>query len=133
MEKDEFELDISDSNNITKGEKVKKNLTVTDGLREIEILAAREQWQDKNDDAIWSDIWKTRGCFQSTSSEWNNTTMDEKIDLLKHLINKKGFDTLQLSLSMMEDGNSEFNKDIKEIDLIMSMSKIIDHLLKEKQ
>ena len=32
----------------------------------------------------------------------------------------------------MEGGNNELNKDIKEIDLVIGMSKLIDHLLKNR-
>lgn len=80
----------------------------------------------------WADIWETRGCFQTTCSEWHETTMDEKVDFLAELINKKGFNTLKLAISMMEGGNNELNKDIKEIDLVIGMSKLIDHLLKNR-
>ena len=109
-----------------------KNITMNSGLRMMALMLAKKKWKNSNDVDIWSDIWNTRTCFDESSSEWNRTTMDEKIALLKELINIKGFDILQLSMAMMEVGNSEYNKGIREIDLVMSMSNIIDYLLKTK-
>lgn len=108
------------------------NITINNGLRMIKLIHAKKNWKNSNEADIWSDIWSTRTCFDSACSEWNATTIDEKIAILKELINNKGFDTLQLSISMMEVGNTRYGKDIKEIDLVSSMSTIIDHLLKTK-
>jgi len=72
-----------------------------------------------------------RGCFDSASSEWGRSALDEKVEALKKLINKDGENTLKLSVGMMDYCNREAGKGIKPMDLILSMSKIIDHLLKE--
>jgi len=109
-----------------------QNLTVADGMREIELLKERKHWKDAKKSEMLFDSWQTRGCFQSNCAEWKQTTIEEKVDLLSDLINQKDYDTLQLSLTMMEYGNSKFNKNIKEKDLIIGMSKIIDFLIKKE-
>jgi len=73
-----------------------------------------------------------RSCFDRSSSEWQATTLEEKISMLKKLINEDGENTLKLSIGMMDYCNKENGKDIKPKDLILAMSEIIDHLLKEK-
>ena len=73
-----------------------------------------------------------RGCFDSASSEWKESTLDDKIETLKKLINEDGDNTLALSMGMMDYCNSEEGKDIKPMDLVISMSKIIDYLLKKE-
>lgn len=109
-----------------------ENISPSKVYRILKLVEAKESWKNSNDENVWSDIWSTRTCFDQASSEWNRTTIDEKIALLKELINNKGFDTLQLSMTMMEFGNRDFSKGIREIDLVSSMSTIIDHLLKTK-
>ena len=41
-----------------------------------------------------------RNCFDRSSSEWRSTTLEEKISVLKKLINKDGENTLKLSVGM---------------------------------
>lgn len=103
----------------------------------IELRKAPINWKvSKNSDEmddIDQEIWKTRGCFQKSCSEWNGTEMNQKIELLDELINNKEYDTLQLVIRMMNRGNIDFNKDIQELDIIMGMSQIIDHLIKNQK
>ena len=73
-----------------------------------------------------------RGCFDRSSSEWQDTSIDEKVKILKKLINEDGEDILKLSIGMMDYCNKENGKDIKPVDLVRSMSEIMDYLLKEK-
>jgi len=72
-----------------------------------------------------------RKYFDSTSSEWKSNDLTEKIKDLQFLVNQKKADTLKLSLEMMDYCNKESSKDIKPIDLVISMSKILDSLLKK--
>jgi len=76
------------------------------------------------------DIWETRGYFQPSCHEYKQTSMDEKVELLKQLLNKTDCNTLGIVLQMKDIGNNELNKDITDIDIIMGMSNILDHLLK---
>lgn len=103
----------------------------------IELRKAPMKWRvSQNSDEmadIDQDIWKTRGCFQKSCTEWNRTEMHQKIDLLDELINNKEYDTLQLVIRMMNMGNMDFNKDIQELDIIMGMSQIIDYLIKNQK
>jgi len=73
-----------------------------------------------------------RGCFDSTSSEWNESTLEQKVEALTKLINDDEGNTLKISTAMMDYCNKENAKDIKPMDLVLAMSKIIDHLLREK-
>lgn len=84
------------------------------------------------DDQTHNDITSTRGCFDLPSSEYNELDMPQKVALLKELINKKGYNTTQLSISMMNIYNTEYNKTIKPIELVMGLSKIVDYLLTEE-
>jgi hypothetical protein len=108
-------------------------LSVADALRELELVKLKKQWKEYKNPDILENIWSTRGCFQPNCSQWNDTSMNEKIDLLKELINDKNFSTLELALNMREIGNVKFNKSIKEKDIIMGMSQLIDFLLKNKK
>jgi len=74
-----------------------------------------------------------RDCFDPASSEWNHSTMDEKVEALSVLINRDDKNTLGLALGMLDYCNKEANKGINMIDLVISMSKIIDHLLKNEK
>jgi len=76
---------------------------------------------------------KLRKCFDHASHEWTQSTLAEKIEELKKLVNEDGENTLKLSLEMMDYCNKEAGKDIKPIDLIISMSKLLDYMLKEKK
>ena len=80
-----------------------------------------------------SSLCSLRTCFDHSSSEWNETSLDEKVSMLKKQINDNTNSTFKLSLGMLDYCNTEAGKDIKPLDLVISMSKIIDHLLKEKQ
>lgn len=74
-----------------------------------------------------------RSYFDYSSHEWKESTIDEKIKSLKKLLNEDSKNTLNLSLGMMDYCNTQANKDIKPMDLVIAMSKIIDHLLLEEQ
>jgi len=83
----------------------------------------------KND----SQFCKIRSYFDYSSHEWKESTLNEKIEALKKLINEDDENTLKLSMGMMDYCNNEADKDIKYIDLVISMSKIIDYLLKDEK
>ena len=73
-----------------------------------------------------------RGCFQTTCTEWDMTSMYEKTEAIKELITNGDFTTLNLSLSMLDTCTKEYNKEMTPLDLVFGMSEIIDYLLKEK-
>ena len=73
-----------------------------------------------------------RSCFDTASAEWSWSTMNEKVEALRVLINDEDSNTLKLSMDMLSFCNEEAGKDIKMIDLVISMSYIIDHLLTNK-
>ncbi len=112
---------------------MEKDGTMANGLRLIELMSMQKNWKNIDKDDVHNDIVKTRGCFQTTCSEWKHTTMDEKIGILKELINDKEYSSLELSMQMMEIYNSQYGKEIKELDLLMGMSKVLDYLLKESE
>jgi hypothetical protein len=80
-----------------------------------------------------NDITSTRGCFDIVSNEYSDMNMPEKITLLKELINEKGYSTTGLALGMLDIYNEEYNKNIKPLELVLSMGNIIDYLLKEEK
>ena len=115
--------------------KDENEMSMSKGLRLQEVFANAHDWevdtnQDKMND-IENLIWSTRGCFQTTCSEYNRTTMDEKISLLRNLSKNNNLDIFQLAMRMKIMGIEDLNKDIDDLDLVLGMSAIIDHLLKE--
>jgi len=74
-----------------------------------------------------------RGCFQTSCTEWNMTSMDEKTEAIKELITKGDFTTANLSLMMLDTCTNEYNKEMTPLDLVFGMGEIIDYLLKEKE
>ena len=70
--------------------------------------------------------------FDFSSSEWKSTAIENKIEVLKQLLTEEDANTLKISLGMLDYCNTQAGKDIKLMDLVVSMSKIIDHLLKEE-
>ena len=73
-----------------------------------------------------------RGCFDNPSYEWNDSTMEEKVEALRVLVNEENYSTFKLALGMLDYCNHNAGKDIKPFDLVMSMGEIIDHLLKKE-
>ena len=110
-----------------------EELTMAKGLRLMELMMLQENWKDIEKDEVHNDIVKTRGCFQITCSEWDSSTMEEKVELLKELVNNKGYDSLQLAMQMMKIYNEQYGKEINETDLLMGMSRIMDYLLRESK
>ena len=108
-----------------------EEITMAKGLRLMKLMQMQRKWKNIDKDEVHNDIVKTRGCFQTTCSEWDSTTMDEKIGILKELINDKEYSSLELSMQMMKIYNSQYGKEISEMDLLMGMSRILDYLLKE--
>ena len=113
-----------------------KEITISKANRMMKVINSTTNWEVSTDKEKMMDIentiWQTRGCFQTTCSEWNRTNIDEKVKLLKDLADNHDLDIFQLSMRMKIMGVEDFNKDITDLDLIMGMSEIIDHLLKEK-
>ena len=110
-----------------------EGLTMAKGLRLMELMILQKRWKDIEKDEVHNDIVQTRGCFQTTCTEWDSSTMEEKVELLKDLVNNKGYDSLQLAMQMMKIYNEQYGKEISEIDLLMGMSRIMDYLLKESK
>ena len=73
-----------------------------------------------------------RECFDMPSYEWNDSTMEEKVEALRVLVNEENFSTFNLALGMLDYCNHNAGKDITPLDLVMSMGEIIDHLLKKE-
>lgn len=94
------------------------------------ILNDIEEWRIGNSkfDPINSNV--LRGCFDSVSSEWDRSSMDEKLEALKYLVEHEDKNISSLSIGMMEHCNNELNKNITPLELIMSMGEIIEYLLK---
>ncbi len=81
----------------------------------------------------YADSCLLRGCFDSASSEWNKSTIAQKVEALEVLINRDKVLTSTLILKMLSYCNQEANKGIEQKDVILSLSKIIDYfLIKEK-
>lgn len=108
--------------------KLNRLMDVSDSIMDWEVSTVKENMMD-----IEHTIWQTRGCFQTTCSEWDRTNIDEKVKLLKDLADNHDLDVFQLSMRMKIMGVEDFNKDITDLDLVMAMSKIIDYLLKDKK
>ena len=73
-----------------------------------------------------------RECFDMLSHEWKGSTMEEKVEALRVLINEEKHSTFDLAQGMLNYCNHNAKKDIEDFDLVRSMSEIIDHLLKEE-
>jgi acyl carrier protein len=97
----------------------------------MKLMQMQRKWKNIDKDEVHNDIVKTRGCFQTTCTEWDSSTMEEKVELLKDLVNNKGYDSLQLAMQMMKIYNEQYGKEINETDLLMGMSRILDFLLRE--
>ena len=87
--------------------------------------------KDISDDQ-YNEIYPTRGIFQLSTSAYDSTTMQEKVDTLKQLLNKEDNCTFSLAITMM-DLVQENGNDIEPLDLAIGMGKIIDFFLKENQ
>jgi len=116
--KDDKEVSMSKRNRL---------MEVSDSIMDWKVSTVKENMMD-----IENTIWQTRGCFQTTCSEWDRTNIDEKVKLLKDLADNHDLDVFQLSMRMKVMGVEDFNKDITDLDLVMAMSEIIDYLLKDK-
>jgi len=73
---------------------------------------------------------RLRSIFDPASDQWTKTTMEEKIQELSLLLQKDQVVSLKLALGMLDECKSQ-NKDIELLDIVISMSKIIDFLLKK--
>ena len=73
-----------------------------------------------------------RECFDMPSHEWKGSTMEEKVEALKVLVNEEKHSTYNLARGMHDYCNHHAGKDIELSDLVVSLSKIIDHLLKKE-
>ena len=71
-----------------------------------------------------------RECFDSASTEWNRSTIDEKVEALQKLIKDDGENTLKLAMGMLDYCNEEEGKKMPLSTLVFSMSELLDHLLK---
>jgi hypothetical protein len=112
---------------------MEKEITMAKGLRLMELMILQKSWKDIEKDEVHNDIVQTRGCFQTTCTEWDSSSMEEKVELLKDLVNNKGYDSFQLAMQMMKIYNEQYGKEISEIDLLMGMSRIMDYLLRESK
>ncbi|MBT5935592.1 hypothetical protein [Sulfurimonas sp.] len=72
-----------------------------------------------------------RKYFDSASSEWNSSEIDQKLQELQVLVNEKNASILKLSVEMIDYCNKESSKNIKPMDLVLSMSKLLDAVLKK--
>ena len=70
-----------------------------------------------------------RCCFDFSSSEFRSTSMEEKIERLKYLVNERNERCFDLALNMMDYCNTTAGKDIKPIDIAMAMGVLLDRLL----
>ncbi len=92
------------------------------------------QEQSRFEKIDYADSCLLRGCFDSASSEWNKSTIEQKVEALKVLINRDKVLTSTLVSKMLNYCNNEVNKGIAQEDVLLSLSKIIDYLLiKEKE
>jgi len=71
-----------------------------------------------------------RKVFDGLSSEFKNTDLKEKKELLRSLINKN-IPLKIAALKMMDYCNKNENKDIKEIDIIFALADLLEEVLKE--
>ena len=91
------------------------------------------QEQSRFEKIDYADSCLLRGCFDSTSSEWHKSTIEQKVEALEVLINRDKVLTSSLIIKMLNYCNKEANKGIEQQDVLLSLSKIIDYLLiKEK-
>jgi uncharacterized membrane-anchored protein YjiN (DUF445 family) len=72
-----------------------------------------------------------REIFDYSSHEYQSLLMPKRIEKLKLLL-KNDSNILKLALEMQQECNTTANKDIKDLDLLLSMSKIIEYLLKKE-
>jgi hypothetical protein len=71
-----------------------------------------------------------RKVFDGLSSEFKNSSLEEKKELLRSLINKN-IPLKIAAIKMMDYCNKNENKDIKEIDIIFALADLLEEVLKE--
>lgn len=71
-----------------------------------------------------------RDCFDFSSQEWKDTTLDEKIDKLKLISEKNNINIVELALGMQDYCNNAANKSIKDKEVMISLAYLLDHLIK---
>ena len=74
----------------------------------------------------YADSCLLRGCFDSTSSEWQKSTIEQKVEALEVLINRDKVLTSSLIIKMLDYCNKEANKGIEQQDVLLSLSKILN-------
>ena len=72
-----------------------------------------------------------REIFDYLSHKYQSLLMPKRIEKLKLLL-KNDSNILKLALEMQQECNTTANKDIKDLDLLLSMSKIIEYLLNKE-
>jgi len=72
-----------------------------------------------------------REIFDYPSHEYQSLLMSKRIEKLKLLLENDS-NILKLALEMQQECNTTANKDIKDLDLLLSMSKIIEYLLNKE-
>ena len=74
-----------------------------------------------------------RELFDDVSSEWNRSTIDEKLEALEILVKQKDENILKLILGMMTTYNeARSTNHIEPIHLVVTLSKLLEELLKKK-
>jgi len=70
-----------------------------------------------------------RECFDNVSSEWNNSTMEQKIEALEVLVKEKNHSINELIFGMLDYCNKEANKDINSITIAISLGQLLEHCI----
>lgn len=73
-----------------------------------------------------------RECFDSASSEWNNSTLEQKIEALEILVREQKRSVNDLILDMLKYCNQETNKNINTIDIIVTMGKLLEYVIQKR-
>lgn len=74
-----------------------------------------------------------RECFDSVSSEWNNSTMEQKIEALKVLVKEKNHSINELIFGMLDYCNKEANKDIKSVTIAIALGQLLEHCIRSER
>jgi len=68
-----------------------------------------------------------RGCFDYLCQEWKETTITEKKTALSYITSTYDTDSMTLAMGMLKYCNETANKEIKTLDIIISLTKLIDN------
>ena len=73
-----------------------------------------------------------RHCFDPYCSEWNQSSIEEKISTISKNIEENNTNCFALAMKTFVSLKEEYGKDIHPIHILSAMGSILDYLIKER-